>query len=135
MNNTLSAPSAISAPAAPTLATAPPPPPSKDIGQAAKDFEALLLTQILKTAREGNGGGWLGGGDDQAGATMVEVAEEHLAKTLAAGRGLGIAQLLLSHIAHQSPTDSPGVPQPAALQPTRATEPHSNNVNSSPPAG
>ncbi len=45
--------------------------------------------------RESGEGGWLGTGEDQAGATMMEVAEEHLAQVLASQGGLGLANLVV----------------------------------------
>lgn len=59
------------------------------------EFESLLLTQMLKSMRESSSGGWLGGGEDQAGTVMVEMAEQQLARALAASGGLGIADLVV----------------------------------------
>ena len=67
--------------------------PSK-IADAAKQFEALMLGQILKTARESSEGGWLGTGDDQAGSLAVEMAEQQFAQAMSARGGLGIAKLV-----------------------------------------
>ncbi len=61
--------------------------------QAATDFEALLVAQLLKAAR--GEGGWMGTGEDQAAASMLELAEEHLAAVIAAGGGLGLKGLLI----------------------------------------
>lgn len=63
--------------------------------QAAADFEALLVAEMLKSARA-SGGGWLGSGDDEAGATMVELAEQQFAQALAAAGGLGLADLIVA---------------------------------------
>ena len=63
--------------------------------EAAQQFEALLLGQMLKTMRQAGEGGWLGTGDDQAGATMMEVAEERLAQMLASQGGLGLANMVV----------------------------------------
>jgi Rod binding domain-containing protein len=62
--------------------------------QAAADFEALLVAEMLKSARS-SGGGWLGSGEDEAGATMVELAEQQFAQALAAAGGLGLADLIV----------------------------------------
>ena len=43
------------------------------------EFESLLLTQMLKSMRESSSGGWLGGGEDQAGTVMVEMAGSTIA--------------------------------------------------------
>ncbi len=57
---------------------------------AAKQFEALLIGQMLKTMREG-GSGWLGSGEDQAAESAMGMAEEHFAAALSASGGLGLA--------------------------------------------
>jgi peptidoglycan hydrolase FlgJ len=64
------------------------------VSQAAEQFEALLLGQLMKSAREASGGGgWLGA-EDEAGQTMGELAEQHLAQSIAAGGGLGLARMI-----------------------------------------
>jgi len=70
-------------------------PQPRNAPQAAEQFEALLLGQLLKGAHDEASGGWLGTGDDQAGSSMVELAEEHLAQMMAAHGGLGLAGLIL----------------------------------------
>lgn len=62
--------------------------------QAAAEFEALLVTEMLKAARA-SGEGWLGVGEDEAGATMVELAEQQFAQALAGAGGLGLAKLIV----------------------------------------
>ena len=66
----------------------------KNVTQAAEQFEALLLSQMLKGSHDETSGGWLGTGDDQAGSSMAELAEEHLAQALASRGGLGLASLI-----------------------------------------
>ena len=68
----------------------------KNATQAAEQFEALLLAQLLKGAHDESPGGWLGTGDDQAGTSMVELAEEHLAQVMASRGGLGLAGAIAS---------------------------------------
>ena len=55
------------------------------VRDAAEQFEALLLAQILRSAREGNGGS-----NDCA----TEFAEQQLAATLARSGGLGLGRLI-----------------------------------------
>lgn len=62
--------------------------------QAAAEFEALLVAEMLKAARA-SGDGWLGIGEDEAGATMVELAEQQFAQALAGAGGLGLAELIV----------------------------------------
>jgi Rod binding domain-containing protein len=69
-------------------------PQPKNVTQAAEQFEALLLAQMLKGSHDETSGGWLGTGDDQAGSTMADLAEEHLAQALASRGGLGLTSLI-----------------------------------------
>jgi Rod binding domain-containing protein len=69
-------------------------PPAKSVKEAATQFESLLIAQLLKSMRESGEGGWLGTGGDEAGATMMEVAQERLAQVLAAQGGLGLAKMV-----------------------------------------
>jgi Rod binding domain-containing protein len=62
---------------------------------AARQFEALLVAQLLRAAR-GDGAGWLGTGEDHSSTPAMELAEEQLAAALAAQGGLGLARLIAS---------------------------------------
>jgi Rod binding domain-containing protein len=62
--------------------------------KAAKQFEALVLSQMLKSAREATPGGLMGDGGDQASSTLSGMAEEHFAQALAAQGGLGLARMV-----------------------------------------
>ncbi len=71
--------------------------PTKDkekLEKAAKAFEALVLGQMLKSARETTPGGMMGDGGDQASSTLSGMAEEHFAQALAAQGGLGLAKMV-----------------------------------------
>ena len=80
-------------------------PPKKDtpakIRQAAIDFEALLLGQMLKSAREASGGGLTGddADDSQENSTLVELGEQQFARALASSGGLGIAKMVITGLA------------------------------------
>jgi Rod binding domain-containing protein len=65
------------------------------IARAASQFEALLITQLIRAAR-GDTEGWLGSGEDQAASSALELAEEQFAEALAAQGGLGLASLIVS---------------------------------------
>jgi Rod binding domain-containing protein len=83
------------------------------VAEAAGQFEALLIGQLLRSMREASEG-WLGTGEDQAGATMLEVAEEHLARVLSAQGGLGLASLVVKGLEPGADTDSGrAFPRPA----------------------
>jgi len=62
------------------------------IRDAAQQFEALLLTQLLQSAHPS--GGWLGGGDEGASGTAFSFAEQQLATTMAQHGGIGLASLV-----------------------------------------
>ena len=65
--------------------------PSK-IHEAAQQFEALLLAEMLRSAHPS--GGWLGGGEDGASDTAGGFAEEQLAVMMARQGGIGLARLV-----------------------------------------
>jgi flagellar protein FlgJ len=67
----------------------------ESLKKVAEQFEALLMAQLLKSMRETSSGGWLGTGDDKAGVTMVEMAEQQFAQVLASQGGLGLAGLIV----------------------------------------
>ncbi len=66
----------------------------KKIQAAAGDFEALLIASLLKSMREGGSSGWLGTGEDKASESLIEIAEQQLAKLVAAQGGLGLARMV-----------------------------------------
>jgi len=68
------------------------------LADAAKQFEALMMGQVLKTARASSDGGWLGTGDDPSGDMTMELAEQQLAQALAARGGLGIAKMVMKNL-------------------------------------
>lgn len=64
---------------------------------AAKDFEALMIGQMLKSMREEDSG-WLGTGEDQSADAAFGLGEEQLARTIAQAGGFGLAKVIESHI-------------------------------------
>ena len=62
------------------------------VHDAAQQFEALLLGQILETVRQG--GGWLGSGEDSASSSAGGLAEQQLAVMLAKQGGFGLSALI-----------------------------------------
>lgn len=62
------------------------------IRDAAQQFEALLIGQILRSARE-NSGGWLGSGDSSC-DSLSEFADQQFATMLAQQGGVGLASLI-----------------------------------------
>ena len=63
------------------------------IHQAAQQFEALLLGQILHASHDADSG-WLGSDADSSGSCATDYAEEQLAATIAQHGGLGLAKLI-----------------------------------------
>lgn len=72
------------------------------IRAAAVEFEALLVAQMLRSMREASGGGWLGGEEQDAAFSLMEMAEQCLATALAAQGGLGLARLVEQSLADQT---------------------------------
>ena len=75
-----------------------PPPNSKQatkLHDAASQFEALLVTKMLQSARESGNGSWAGNenGED---STMIELSEQQFAQALASSGGLGIAKMVVA---------------------------------------
>lgn len=68
--------------------------PGTKIDKAAKEFEALLIGQILKSARESGDGGWMGTDTGDADSSVVELAEQQLASALSSQGGLGLGKLI-----------------------------------------
>jgi flagellar protein FlgJ len=63
------------------------------IRDAAQQFEALLLTQILRSARESDGG-WLRTDKDSASDCASDMADEQLALAMSQRGGFGLADLI-----------------------------------------
>ncbi|MBV9081224.1 MAG: hypothetical protein JOZ62_01005 [Acidobacteriaceae bacterium] len=80
------------------------------IHKAASQFEALLMSEVLKSARESDGGGWMGTDEEDAGSGLSDLSEQQLAQALASGGGLGLAKTIsaglkkAAHPAVNSPT-------------------------------
>jgi CheY-like chemotaxis protein len=82
------------------------------IEKAAKQFESLLIGQIMKSMHEAGSSGWMGGGDDQAGEAAMEMAEDQFAQALASRGGLGLARLIMQGLTARSA--EPSETQPPA---------------------
>ncbi|MGJ5820753.1 hypothetical protein [Paludibaculum fermentans] len=67
---------------------------NRHVKQTAEQFESLLIGQIMHSMRASSGGGWMGTGEDQAGSTMGDFAEQHLAQVMAQQGGFGLASLI-----------------------------------------
>jgi flagellar protein FlgJ len=83
---------AVEAPAA-SMNVAPKDDPAK-VRESAKQFEALLIGQMMKSMTDSEGG-WLGTGEDQSGSSAMEYAQENFAQSMADSGGLGLASLVV----------------------------------------
>ncbi|HEY1337132.1 MAG TPA: hypothetical protein VGF59_06450 [Bryobacteraceae bacterium] len=92
----------------PSLLTGAASAPQPKVHDAAQQFEALLLEQILQSAR-GGGGGWLGSGEEDAASdSATGFAEQQFANALARHGGLGIADLVAAGLTPEPATASGG---------------------------
>jgi Rod binding domain-containing protein len=74
--------------------------PQTKIEGAAKQFEALMIAQMLRTARENTEDG------DSSSSTMLDVADQQFSQVLANNGGLGLAKLVVKGLtnANQQPS-------------------------------
>jgi Rod binding domain-containing protein len=63
--------------------------PQTKVEGAAKQFEALMIAQMLRTARENTEDG------DSSSSTMLDVADQQFSQVLANNGGMGIAKLIV----------------------------------------
>jgi len=63
--------------------------PQTKVEGAAKQFEALMIAQMLRTAREDTEAG------DSSSSTMLDVADQQFSQVLADNGGLGLAKLVV----------------------------------------
>jgi Rod binding domain-containing protein len=92
----------------------------KRVADAAQQFESLMIGQLLKSMRESGEGGWLGTGEDQAGAQAMELAEEQMAQALAQQGGFGLARLVVTGLKKESNPQGDAI-SPAAARPKNPT--------------
>lgn len=78
---------------------------------AASQFEALMIGQILKGAQEDNKQGMLGDDEDDTAASTMDFANDFFARSLASKGGLGLAHVITSGLEHAS-NSSRGTPDP-----------------------
>lgn len=70
---------------------------TSNLKDAAGKFEALLIGQMLKSARSADSGGWSGEAD-QSTSSIMDMAEQHLAELLGAQGGLGLARMVVTQL-------------------------------------
>lgn len=84
--------------AAPILASTPSLPSSgsspASIRDAARQFESLLIEELLKLSHDADSSGWLGTDNDDSGQTGLEFGEEQLSRMIAQSGGLGLSGMI-----------------------------------------
>src|ERR1700722_11915323 len=101
------------------------------ISGVAKQFEALMIGQMLKSSREASGGGWLGDEsdqDDHSGSLVMELGEQGLSQAIAAHGGLGIAKMVTANLA-RSESHIAGAQAKTASSDSEAPSPPSPNTD------
>lgn len=78
-----------------------PPVTDQEAEKVASEFESLLIGQIMQSMNTGEGGS-IWGGEDPSASSMIEFAQEHLAKSIAAGGGLGLAKVVREGLRQKS---------------------------------
>ena len=74
----------------------------KKLEHAAADFEALLVGQMLKSAREAGGVGLTGNDDEEANSSLLELGEQQFAQALASNGALGIGKMIIAGLNHHA---------------------------------
>ena len=67
------------------------------IRKAATQFEAMLLGQMLQSAREADGDD-----DEDGGSALKELGEQQFAQALANSGGIGIANMVVAGLTHEN---------------------------------
>ena len=77
---------------------------------AAGDFEALLVSQLMKSIRE-EGSGWLGTGEDKAVDAAFGLAENEFARAISGAGGFGLAKVIEKGLISRPAAESPSTRQ------------------------
>lgn len=67
-------------------------------GEIGRQFEAMLIQEVIKAARSAGGGGWLGDDANETSEATAEMGEEFLARAMAGQGGLGLGKELAKAI-------------------------------------
>lgn len=70
--------------------------------QSSRDFESLLIAQMLHSVRDEDSG-WLGSGGDESSDSAVGLGEEQLAQAVAGGGGFGLGKFIDNALARDDP--------------------------------
>lgn len=75
------------------------------IREAAQQFEALLIGEMMKSAVSEQGG-WLGEGADQGSSSAMDFANEYFARALSSKGGLGLTNIITKGLQQAQDRDS-----------------------------
>lgn len=64
------------------------------VKEVAREFESLLIAQLMRGMRGGEEESWFGASTGQSAAAIAEFAEQVVARSLASSGGLGLAALV-----------------------------------------
>jgi flagellar protein FlgJ len=78
----------------------------KDAADAARQFEALLIYEMLKSAKSSESEA-AAAGDDQSGSALSDLAEQQFAQLLASNGGIGLAKLVKDGLATRDAASRP----------------------------
>jgi peptidoglycan hydrolase FlgJ len=87
--------------------------PSK-LTDAARQFESLLIGEMLKSARESDSDGWLGSGSDSGSESAMGMAETQFAQAIASQGGFGLAKTIERSVASQTAQKENAAPDTAS---------------------
>ncbi len=83
------------------------------IGEAATQFESLLIGQLLKSMHDDEDGeGWLGTGDDRGASPTLGLADQYLAQAMSKRGGLGLAKSVAAGLSKAASNSSSPASQP-----------------------
>jgi len=88
------------------------------IKDAASQFEALMIGQILKAAHGDSDEGAFGGEADPASATAMDFANEYFARAMSSKGGLGLSKMIADGLQkHAAPVPDTSSTTPASPTP------------------
>lgn len=98
------------------------------IRDTASQFEALLIGQVLKNAKQEKSEGMMGDDEDDSSASTTDLANDFFARSLASKGGIGLAQVFANGLekaslsnalgSNNSSPASPDTPPPAGIPTT-----------------
>jgi Rod binding domain-containing protein len=88
------------------------------IKDAASQFEALMIGQILKAAHGDSDEGAFGGEADPASGTAMDFANEYFARAMSSKGGLGLSKMIVDGLQkHAAPAPGDAATTPASPTP------------------